>query len=419
MATACLDEMLSFGAHRYLLALPLASLAGLAACDDSTGTPARPRIEVDDGAYPPFSKPQAPPTGEGDPQAEPQAAPPQPHRACAADVNMPLGNTYTELVCLPHLDSINYWQAAHGWSAYDAAPVTVALLDLSFIVDHPDIQKAVSMTWNFLREGCTTFDQTKTECRDVAPVVPEPPPVAAFGEEQIKLVHGTMLAGLIAGRGEPGKGIVGVNPSATLDLFVRDLYTDNLAALRYAVERKADVISMSWPLGTQGGEKDVPEFEELLETATQQGTVVVMAAGNSRADVEEQAVYPTRYSTIPGVIAVGSIDRSGDFYAQFSNHGPDYVALGAPGMGASAGGDFVRGRYSVQIGSSYSGPMVAGAVSRVIQYLRSKHITYTAADVERLLVEGSAVSPKLTPYFKDGRRLDMSTLLSHVQATHP
>jgi subtilisin family serine protease len=332
---------------------------------------------------------------------------------------MPLGNAYTALTCLPQLDEINYWRAARGWSKYNAAPVTIAVLDLSFVIDHPDISKAVDFTWNFLQDGCASFDLTKSECRNVAPVVPNPPPAPAFGEEQVKLVHGTIIAGLIAGRGEPGNGVVGVNPSAKLDLFVRDLTTDNLTALRFAIERHVDVISMSWPLGSQGGEKDVPEFKELLETATKQGTVVVMAAGNSRLDVDQTPVYPTRYSTIPGVIAVGSLDLKGEFYAQFSNYGPDYVELGAPGTAASSGGDFVRGRYSVQIGSSYSAPIVAGAVSRVIQYLKSKNVSYTADDVERLLVEGSAVSPKLTPYFKDGRHLDMGTLLAHVEATMP
>ncbi|MCW5834489.1 MAG: S8 family serine peptidase [bacterium] len=402
---------------RKLVALACASLVALVACD-GTGSPARPRAEVaesdDDDASPPIDDPAAAET-----TAEPAETPTQLGRACADGVRMPLGNAYTTLVCLPHLDAIHYWEAAAEWSAYDRAPVTVAILDLSFITDHPDIAPSVDITWNFLEAGCTTFDLGKSACRDVAPDVPERVPLPALGEEPIKLVHGTMLAGLIAGRGAPGRGIVGVNPSAKLDLFVRDLETDNLASLRFAVERRVDVISMSWPLGSQGGEKDVPEFRELLETATRQGTVVVMAAGNSRIDVDQRAVYPTRYSTIPGVIAVGSIDEDGDFYAQFSNYGPTYVELAAPGMAASSGGDFAEGRYSVQIGTSYSGPMVAGAVSRVVQYLKTKRAAYSAADVERLVLEGSATSPKLTRYFKDGRRLDMSTLLAHVKATLP
>ncbi len=408
---------------RTLVALSYAGLSALAGCDDASPAKQQPvlvRREV------------APPPAEGEPfdadtsssselerAAPPAPRPPQPDRTCAADVTLALGNTYSKLSCLPHLDAIHYWQAADGWAAYDATPVEVALLDLSFIVDHPDITKAVGFTWNFLKEGCTSFDAAKGQCHDVAPLVPEPPPAAAYGEEQIKLVHGTMLAGLIAGRGEPGVGVVGVNPSARLDLLVRDLNSDNLASLRYAVGRGVDVISMSWPLGTLDGEKDVPEFKELLEAATQQGTVIVMAAGNSRVDVDEKPVYPTRYSTIPGVIAVGSVDPKGDFYAQFSNYGPEYVDLGAPGMAASAGGDFSGGRYSVQIGSSYSGPIVAGAVSRIIQYLKAKNVPYTAADVERLLLDGSPKDPDLARFFRDGRHLDMAALLAHVSRVHP
>lgn len=401
----------------HLVTLACASLTSLVACDGA-GASARPRADVAESYDTPTLDDETPAEVPRPPTA-PTAAPGLTNRACAAGVRMPLGNAYATLVCIPHLDAIHYWEAAPEWSTYDDAPVTVAILDLSFITDHPDIARSVDMTWNFLEDGCTTFDLGKSACRDVAPDAPPRAPLPALGEEPIKLVHGTMLAGLIAGRGEPGRGIVGVNPSAKLDLLVRDLETDNLASLRFAVERRVDVISMSWPLGGQGGDKDVPEFKELLEAATRQGTVVVMAAGNSRIDVDQRAVYPTRYSTIPGVIAVGSIDDAGDLYAQFSNYGPEYVELAAPGMAASSGGDFAKGRYSVQIGTSYSAPMVAGAVSRVVQYLKAKRVTYGAADVERFVVEGSATSPKLTPYFKDGRRLDMSTLLAHMKAEIP
>ncbi|MBX3206517.1 MAG: S8 family serine peptidase [Labilithrix sp.] len=393
-------------------ALASASLTVLVACDDSPPEPgAEPRRNADDdgtaASDPSLPGQDAP--GQG-------ATPPEGSRACASDVSMPLGNSYAALSCLPQLDEIGYWRSAREWSTYDDVPVSVAVLDLSFLADHPDIRGAVDMTWNFMQDGCTSFEQGKGDCTRVAPIVPRPPAPPAVGERQIMLIHGTMIAGVIAGRGAPGTGVVGVNPSARLELLVRDANTNNLSALRFAVERHVDVISMSWPLGAQAGDKDVPEFKELLETATGQGTVIVMAAGNSKLDVDRRAVYPTRYSTIPGVIAVGSIDLNGDFFAQFSNYGPSYVDLGAPGTAASAGGDFERGRYSVQIGTSYSGPMVAGAASRVIQYLKRHSTSYTAADVERLVVEGSRKSPNLVPYFREGRRLDMTSLLAHLKS---
>jgi subtilisin family serine protease len=363
-------------------------------------------------------QPKAEVTPEEEDEA-PSGARGQADHACAPGVDLALGNTYATLACLPQLDQIGYWKAADTWAALDDVPVHVAILDLSFVTDHPDLARSVDFTWNFLDDGCGTVGPGQPRCRDVAPSVPQPPPPALLGEEQLKLVHGTMLAGLVAGRGEPGKGAVGVNPSAQLDLVVRDLDTDNLAALKYAAEQRFDVVSISWPLGSLNGEKDVPAARELIEQMTRQGTVVVAAAGNSAVDVDERPVYPTRYSTIPGVIAVGSVDPKGDLYAQFSNYGPEYVDLGAPGMAASSGGDFQGGRYSVQIGSSYSAPIVAGAASRVIQYLKSRDVPYTAADVEELLLEGSPTSAKLTPYFKEGRHLDMQALLAHLQAAHP
>ncbi len=405
---------------RHLLAFVLASasLTSLSACDDSppgsTTTEPRPVATDHNVPFPPAE------SGQGAAPAEAEGATtPQPAPTCAADTSMPLGNSYAALTCLPQLDAIGYWQSAREWTTYDDVPVTVAVLDLSFLTEHPDIAGAVDMTWNFMQADCTAFDLGKGACRKVAPLVPRPPPPPASGEESMMLIHGTMIAGIIAGRGVPGQGVVGVNPSAKLDLFVRDMNTDNLSALRFAIDRHVDIISMSWPLGAQVGNKDVPEFKALLEAATEQGTVIVMAAGNSRVDVDHQPVYPTRYSSIPGVIAVGSVDANGDLFTQFSNYGPSYVDLGAPGTAASAGGDFQRGRYSVQVGTSYSGPMVAGAASRVIQYLKRKNASYTAADIERLVVEGSRSSPKLTPFFKDGRQLDMTSLLAHMKTSIP
>jgi thermitase len=175
------------------------------------------------------------------------------------------------------------------------------------------------------------------------------------------------------------------------------------------------VISMSWPLGSPPGDKDVPEFEQLLREATERGAVVVMAAGNTHTNVDVEAIYPTRYSTIPGVVAVGAVIK-GEFAKQFSNYGPSYVDLGAPGLVASSGGDYKGALYSVQTGTSFSGPMVAAAASRVIQYLKQKKVGFTAADVERILVAGSKADPKLTPYFKEGRVLDMPLLWAWLEA---
>ena len=406
---------------RYLLAsvLASASLTSLFACDDSPprSTTTEPRPVANDDNVPfspaPAEPEQSPATVEG-------ATPPQLARTCAPNTSMPLGNSYAALTCLPHLDAIGYWQSAREWATYDDVPVTVAVLDLSFLTEHPDIAGAIDMTWNFMEADCTSFDLAKGGCRKVAPLVPNPPPPPTAGEEPMILIHGTMIAGIIAGRGVPGEGVVGVNPSAKLDLFVRDVNTDNLSALRFAIQRHVDIISMSWPLGAMVGNKDVPEFKELLETATEQGIVVVTAAGNSRIDVDRQPVYPTRYSSIPGVIAVGSIDANGDLFTEFSNYGPSYVDSRRAGDGSLGGRrlparTLQRADWDVVLGPDGRGRCLSRHPVPEAEERELHRRRHRAS--RRRGIEGRARSSRR--FFKEGRQLDMTSLLAHMKTTVP
>ncbi|MBX3233299.1 MAG: S8 family serine peptidase [Labilithrix sp.] len=351
-------------------------------------------------------------TAPGTPAAPAEEAAAVAPAACATAPKLATGHAYETVECPTQLGGINHWASANAWKKLDAVPVTVAVLDGAFNTEHPDLSGAFALTYNFAKPQCATYDAGDAACTNVSP--PPSPPAAQLGA----INHGTIISGVIAGRGEPGRGIVGVNPSAKILGVGRDASNDNLKALAWAVGQKPDVISMSWPLGPAPGEREVPAFEALLEEATAKGIVVVMAAGNTKTNVDDKALYPTRYSAIPGVIAVGAVDDDGAFFAQFSNYGPRYVDIGAPGKVISSGGDYATGRYSVQAGTSFSGPLVAAAASRVIQYLKDKDVTYTAADVERLVVEGSKADPKLEPYFREGRVLDMTTLHAHVTAKH-
>jgi len=397
--------------RRPLSLVILAALSTASIACGSDAAPEPPALPSDAPAAATPSDPAAPVTPA--PGEMPPPAPSAASHACPAGTAMKVGNAYTKLDCLPQLDEIDYWNAAPSWAAFDAVPVTVAILDGAFVTTHADLGAAMAVSYDFAQPGCVPFSASNAACRVVTPTIGTTPPT---GQQLGQAIHGTVIAGVIAGRGAPGSGVVGVNPSASLAAIVRDVANDNLAALRFAVEQHVDVISMSWPLGAPPGEKDVPQFEALLQQATAQGTVVVMAAGNTRTNVDTTAIYPTRYSAIPGVIAVGSV-IAGQYAQEFSNYGPGYVDLGAPGLVASSGGDFQGGTYSVQKGTSFSGPMVAAAASRVVQYLKHRKVAFTAAQVESILVSGSKADPALTTYFKEGRVLDMTALYAWV-STH-
>lgn len=315
-------------------------------------------------------------------------------KTCAENQTLAPGDSYASLACLPHLDAIDYGEAAPLFRAYDDQPVRIAILDGQFNTDHPDLKGAIEFTYNFNRSGCRDpGTSTDPECHDV---------------RGSKSNHGTMIASLIAGQGQIGQGVVGVNPSARLTLLAGTGNNYFLPALRYAVAQRFDIITMSWSLGPAPGTDDVPEFRELLEKAAGQGTVVVMAAGNRALDLESTAVYPTRYSEIPGVVAVGSTE-GGEIMAKFSNYGPRFVDLGAPGKVAGAGGDGTT-LYSVATGTSFSGPLAAAVASRLIQWHRKHGSGFTAAQIEEELLSGSLPRESLDGKFREGRDLNLMSL---------
>ena len=134
--------------------------------------------------------------------------------------------------------------------------------------------------------------------------------------------HGTWVASAIAG--DPaGSTHDGVAPDAEL-LVLKALGDDGSGstaditrAIRYAADHNADIISMS--LGS-------PVYSEALERALKDardsGSIVTVAAGNSRQSVK----WVASPADVDGVIAVGAVNGDEPANAQsayFSQIGPD------------------------------------------------------------------------------------------------
>ncbi len=321
------------------------------------------------------------------------------------------GHDVKSLCNYPHLNDIGMWEVYHELRIYDDQEVKVAVLDQVFNDAHSDIQDQIVLTHNFNRQGCMSLTDADTnpDCEVVFPdQIPDSKYLGSFN-------HGTNIAGVIAANGVYGKGAIGVNPSAKLVLLGRDSRNNNLNALAGAIEAGVDVISMSWPLGKPPGDLDVPEFRALLEEAAEKGIVTVMAAGNRKIDVDQEAIYPTRYAEIEGVIAVGA--SSGDeLFSTMSNYGKNYVGIAAPGTVLTTGGNYVDAEYSLSTGTSFSGPLVAGAVSRIIQGLKSKGLAVVPSQVEEILYRSANQTTGLEPYFTSGGKLSMPGILRELES---
>ncbi|GAA4217968.1 type VII secretion-associated serine protease mycosin [Actinocatenispora rupis] len=179
--------------------------------------------------------------------------------------------------------------------------------------------------------------------------------------------HGTVVAGIIAGRDDTGTPFYGVAPDAEI-LPYRVLVNDQKGsdatpgyiadAIRRATDAGARVVNMS--LTT------VPTdaLRSAVKYALAHDVVLVAAAGNEgNTDANGEAQYP---AALPGVLAVGGIDEKGGHVGSSSTG--NYLELAGPGKDidgpAPAGGGFI----TFPAGTSFATPYVAGVAALIRAY---------------------------------------------------
>ncbi|GAA2527790.1 S8 family serine peptidase [Pilimelia columellifera] len=233
----------------------------------------------------------------------------------------------------------------------DTTSQIIAVIDTGVDGSHPDLAGRLVPGFNAVTPGGSTTDTAFD------------PETAPHGG------HGTMVAGVAAARTNNGVGIAGAAHTGRImpvkvfgpDGSAADL--DIIEGIDWATAHGAKVINLSL-----GGPEDSPLLREALQRAVAAGVVVVAAAGNTGENTPQ---YPAAY---PEAIAVGATDDAGAL-ADFSTSG-DWVDLVAPGFNIWSA-DAGSGSYVSDSGTSFSAPLVAGAVALA----RSAHRTLTPAEV--------------------------------------
>ncbi|PLR95026.1 S8 family peptidase [Bacillus sp. T33-2] len=275
-------------------------------------------------------------------------------------------------------------QAPDIWAQTKGKGIKVAVLDTGCDADHPDLKDRIVGGHNFTEDGQRE----------------------QFHDDN---GHGTHVAGTISASLN-NTGVAGVAPEA--DLLILKVLDKNgsgqydwiINAIHYAIEQKADIISLSL-----GGPADVKELHDAIKEAVKQNILVVCAAGNEGdgLDTTDELAYPGCYNEVISVGAV-DLDRNSSGFTNSNNQ----VDLVAPGEEITS--TYLNGTYATLSGTSMATPHVTGALALL------KNLSNSAFDrnlsepelyaqlIKRTVPLGN--SPKI-----EGNGLLYLTLLDHVE----
>lgn len=170
--------------------------------------------------------------------------------------------------------------------------------------------------------------------------------------------HSTHCCGIIGAR-DNTSGMVGVAPSCNiitckvLDENGSGSYAGILEALKYAVEVKPSIVSMSL-----GGPINDIRVHNLIKELYNLNIPVIAAAGNEGPGKNTMG-YPALY---PETIAIGAFDSDGNL-ADFSSRGSD-IDFTAPGVKIYS--TWLKNEYAILDGTSMATPFMAGLVALLL-----------------------------------------------------
>jgi subtilisin family serine protease len=196
-------------------------------------------------------------------------------------------------------------KALAAWEITTGSPdVVVAVIDRGVTENHPDLPSSRQVIWN-----PSNFDPTDNAILDLDQPFPT-------GD-----AHGDAVAGIIAAS-HNNEGIAGICPQCKIMPF--KFGSDNSywevgpqtigLCKEQAIEGGANIISIS-----QGTLSQYQQLTAAINSATEQGILVVAAAGNTANHYQNQLgiVYYPAAQNNPLVITVGASDRN-DLQANYS-----------------------------------------------------------------------------------------------------
>ena len=251
---------------------------------------------------------------------------------------------------LDNIDIPEIWAKTYKKDSILGEGVTIAVVDTGIDLDHKEFKGRVVNGYDFVDDDIFADD--------------------LHG-------HGTHVAGTIAAAND-SKGITGVAynskimPIRVLDENGRGYLSDVARGIRFAADNGADVINLS--LGGGGHSR---RLYESIKYASNLGSVVVMASGNSGLEMPS---FPAIYSMNYG-ISVGAVDINNNM-ARFSNKSGNYFLDYVTAPGVNIFSTVPNDGYAFYSGTSMAAPHVAG----IAALLKSYDKGLTTNQIESLII---------------------------------
>lgn len=326
---------------------------------------------------------------------------------------IPSDTHYTKQWYLKRIKADQAWNEKR-----EANDIVIAVIDSGVQINHPDLKDNI---WRnkFEAPGNGIDDDRNGFVDDVngwdfVNGVADPNPKFSEGYTVDGIIHGTIVAGVVAGYGNNGTGISGVvwqtkiMPLKVLDDKGAGDTASVIKAIDYAINNGADIINLSFVgFGYSRG------LENAIRRAYNKGIIVVAAAGNDQGDgegvnIDEKAIYPACHDGLPGenmVIGVSATDPL-DQKASFSSYGSRCVDIAAPGVSIfstsvfapeqnKADTSFSKHYDGFWSGTSMAAPMVSGAAALV----ESTNPRLSRLGAQKILIETSDNINQLNPDF--------------------
>lgn len=278
-------------------------------------------------------------------------------------------------------------KADSAWEKISESPdIVIAVIDSGIDINHPDL---VENIWHNEREIPKNLkDDDKNGFADdfsgwdFVSNTPDPSPKFSSGWTETGISHGTMVAGIIAARGNNSQGVAGVTWRTKI-MALRSLndkgegkISDVVRAIDYATNNGADIINLSFVNFNYS-----EGLAEAIARAHKSGVMIVAAAGNEQTggdgyNINKTPIYPACYdgkfgeNKVIGVVATDALDQK----SRFSSYGFNCVDIAAPGISffstITPGGNlndknkYYDGFWS---GTSMAAPLVSASLALISQ----------------------------------------------------